>query len=651
VGRVRAHNQLRAQLLAHPRELARFMGLTAPSSQQLEQAAERIVAELARGPLSRYQLWQRIDAPKQLDDVRLDAPPESEPPPQPAEPEHWIELEVLTAKELPAEDIAFELVLPDGEQRSGQTDGDGRVRIDGIAESGTCKLAFPDIDVQAPVPHAPGPSEREAIAYLRERLSLPVDRLHTIRLPPERMMAHYVEFDDVFFSFNSTALLPETKDHTPPNNADGEPITGIGLCVAVLQYTEQFDGQKSLLLLGHTDTVGSDDDNVTLAQLRAQVVYGLVAGDRQVFMDAVDAPHVKDKQQKAKVLFADKNFVLDWVAHETGWPCSLAENYNDHWTATKRLQESYNDHRDQVGGEATLTVDRDFGKQTWGAVFDVYQAHIARVLEIDRTELRARQAKIAWTAPQTKHAGCGEFHPLDLIGRDGVRSATNRRAEAVFFDPGEAPALECFAGGCAQRQCELFQRHLVERKPLPPSWKGLWKVGWDRATEPAKMGEVRDIILTAPKLADELPVTFEITMEVSGQRKLVATLEALSANQGARVSFGAWYQPDAVIGAGRVLALDEPFPVVRFHVKATADEREVEGRRALIYADTLEAEVQHTLVRAETAADRVAPAECLINSPWGCKRAEIDELGMLIVPGLPPGGVFVTIDDDPYYPE
>lgn len=458
--------------------------------------------------------------------------------------------------------------------------------------------------------------------------------------------AQFVEFDDVFFSYNSTALLPETRDHTPPTNADGEPITGLNLCMAVLQYSEQFANDKPLLVLGHTDTVGSDDENVLLSQLRAQVVYGLVAGDRQAFMDAVDAPHIQDKQTKANRLVPDKNFILDWIADYTDWPCSLAENYNSHWAATEKFQSHYNDHGAAFGGSATLDVDGDFGPQTWGAVFDIYQDHIARTLEITHDELDQRQAALAWAADQTKHAGCGEFHPIDQVGIDGVRSASNRRVEVTFFDRSEIPQLECFAGGCAKQECALYDILQFRRDPLPISWKAVWKVGWDRPADPARMDEPRDIVLAAPKLADGTEVTFHVFQEVDGQRIEVAQLSALAENQGARAQFGAWFSPAAVTVDNQLLAADQEFPVVRFHVSALADGRTVEGRRPLIYGDTLEAQVDHELVDG----DHVEPSECLIHSPWGTKQAQIDELGTILVERLPPGGVMITVDGDPYYP-
>ncbi|PRQ06193.1 hypothetical protein [Enhygromyxa salina] len=479
-------------------------------------------------------------------------------------------------------------------------------------------------------------------------LQLETGRQHVVTLLDSRVQ--FIEFDDVFFSFNSTALLPETKDHTPPLNEEGEPITGLNLCMAVLQYSAQYEGQKSLLILGHTDTVGSDAENVTLSQLRAQVVYGLVAGDRQAFEDAVDAPHIADKETKANRLIPDKNFILDWIADYTDWPCSLAENHNDHWAATKQLQVHYNEHGHEFGGSGEqLDVDRDFGRQTWGAVFDLYQDHIARTLELSHQELAARQAGLTWAAAQTKHTGCGEFHPLDQIGRDGIRSATNRRVEVTFFDPSEIPPLECFAGGCAERACELFDPTIIARKPLPISWKAVWKVGWDRPGDPARMGEPRDMILRAPKLADGSLVRFDVELEVQGKRVLVGSIEAVAENEGARASFVAWYQPDHVTWSEVTLGINEDFPAVSFHVNASAAEREVAGRRPLIYADTLQTQVQHGLVQAEFDAEWVDPGECLIWSPWGAKRAEIDEDGLLTVERLPPGGVMVTIDDDPYY--
>lgn len=647
---------VRGALVRQPRLLAAFLRWDrhAPALAELEHAAATLVDELAHGRLSRYALWRVVVTAPALDDIRIPAPPPilppvPEPEPEPASVEHWLTVEVLDADEQPAVGIGYELMLPDSEHRWGSTDGDGRIEVQGIGESGHCKLRFPDIDSEGPGLAGALAHEDVQIPYLRRFLSLPVDAAHVVRLPPEQIGAHYIEFDDVFFSFNSTALLPETKDNTPPTNAEGEPITGLNLVMAVLQYSEQFEGSKSLLINGHTDTVGSDADNVELAKLRAQVVYSLVTGERETFMAAVDAPHIASAETKAKILIPDKNFVLDWVADYTDWPCSLAENANDHWAATKQLQSHYNAHGAEFGGSAQLEVDRDFGNQTWGAVFDVYQDHIARTLELSHAQLRAKQDTLAWVAPQTKHTGCGEFHPLDAIGRDGFRSATNRRVEVTFFDPGEVPALECFAGGCAERRCELYDPHRFPRTPLPISWKALWKVAWDRPSEPARMGEFRDIILRAPKLADGSEVSFEVELEVHGQRSVIATLTADAEDQGARVSFGAWFDLEAVVHAPNILAVDEPYPEVRFHVRASTPEREVEGRRPLIYADTLDARVQHELVETELDAETVESAECLVYSPWGVKRALIDEYGVLLVEGLPPGGVMITIDGDPYF--
>lgn len=479
-------------------------------------------------------------------------------------------------------------------------------------------------------------------------IKLGTGRTHVLTLLEPR--GHFLEFDDVFFSFNSTALLPESKDHTPVT-PEGDPITGLNLCLAVLQYAEQFGGEKSLLVLGHTDTVGSDDENVTLSRLRAQVVHALIDGKREAFKEAVDAPHITDKQQKANTLIHDKNFVLDWIADYTDWPCSLKDNHNNHWAATKQLQASYNEHGSEYGGEGEqLDVDGDFGPLTWGAVFDVYQDYLARALEIDHAELRARQDALVYANAGTTFAGCGEFHPVARLG-DGMRSETNRRVEVNFFDLAEVPQLECFTGGCAGRACELYDPLRFRRTPLPPSWKYPWKVGWERPNEAATLGERRGIVLQAPKLAEGAEVTITVTLEVEGRRVVLASLPTLALAEAARVEFGGWYDPDTVQFAAQPLEPDQPFPIVRFHVSAQAEGRSVDGRRPLVYADRLEAEVQHELVQAEFDAEHVEAAECLVYSPWGVKRAMIDDEGLLIVEGLPPGGVMVTIDGDPYFAE
>jgi hypothetical protein len=68
---------------------------------------------------------------------------------QPAAAEkHFIEIELLDDDGKPVGNEAYLIELPDGTQRTGRTDGNGRARITGI-DPGTAKVSFPDLDKKA----------------------------------------------------------------------------------------------------------------------------------------------------------------------------------------------------------------------------------------------------------------------------------------------------------------------------------------------------------------------------------------------------------------------------------------------------------------------------------------------------------------------
>lgn len=76
-----------------------------------------------------------------------DAPPPAEPTPEP-EPEEelaFIDVVVLDARGEPRGGVAFELVLPDATVFAGRTDPDGRLRLDGLRQTGDCTLRFPEM--------------------------------------------------------------------------------------------------------------------------------------------------------------------------------------------------------------------------------------------------------------------------------------------------------------------------------------------------------------------------------------------------------------------------------------------------------------------------------------------------------------------------
>jgi hypothetical protein len=65
--------------------------------------------------------------------------------PPPAEEKHYIEIELVDEDGKPMAGEAYLIELPDGTQRTGRTDVNGKARIEGI-DPGTAKVSFPDYD-------------------------------------------------------------------------------------------------------------------------------------------------------------------------------------------------------------------------------------------------------------------------------------------------------------------------------------------------------------------------------------------------------------------------------------------------------------------------------------------------------------------------
>jgi hypothetical protein len=183
-------------------------------------------------------------------------------------------------------------------------------------------------------------------------LQLTTGESHSIRLL--RRHADLIEFADTLFRFNSAALLP--GEIAPAT--DGAQHSGMDVVAACLRYA-QVHLDKKMLITGHTDTVGSDESNVTLSQIRAQAVHGMLSGDRDEFGKACWGPHLTKEQRyphngdgsEAGVMWLDYADVLNWVATEMGWPCQTGYPKSSTpglWSATQKFQKSYN--ASDVGG-------------------------------------------------------------------------------------------------------------------------------------------------------------------------------------------------------------------------------------------------------------------------------------------------------------
>jgi len=290
-----------------------------------------------------------------------------------------------------------------------------------------------------------------------ESFSIQSGALHEFQLSP--LTGQVLEMEDVHFNHDSAVLLPDFGD-CDPNAPEPERVTGIAVLAAALSHARD-NPEKKLLAAGHTDTSGDDAYNVRLSQQRSDGVVAALRGDEDAWVAVAQAKHeVEDYQQ-----------ILKWVAWLWGWPCDPGPIDGDHGSGTNDAVKAFQ----RLAGdelERELSVDGEVGRQTWGAMFEVYMRTLADVLDLDRAELTTLQGELRWVDDGRKGVGCGESFPIEDRGVDNYRSATNRRVELLFFDPGEEPQLACHAaaGQCVKDRCDLYSAwsYLVTYLPCSP---------------------------------------------------------------------------------------------------------------------------------------------------------------------------------------
>lgn len=75
--------------------------------------------------------------------------PQNEEDTEDEEKKSWIEIEMVGEDDKPIPGEKYKIALPDDTVAQGTLDEKGFARIEGIAEPGTCKVTFPDIDKEA----------------------------------------------------------------------------------------------------------------------------------------------------------------------------------------------------------------------------------------------------------------------------------------------------------------------------------------------------------------------------------------------------------------------------------------------------------------------------------------------------------------------
>ncbi len=280
--------------------------------------------------------------------------------------------------------------------------------------------------------------------------ALPTTQDNVVRL--RKFHRHVLEVPDVHFHHNSAVLLPNYgHDKAPPHaGADSPSNYGLSVLSACLYHARHNDEQK-VLIAGHADTSGPDPHNFKLSKKRADAVLHALLGERDAWVAiAKDTGKTEDYQ-----------LILKWFAQVYKWDCDPGKVDNikgpKTTTAVRNFQTSYNSAFD-----GKLAVDGSVGKQTWGAIFDVYMDVLQNQLETDEAGLSDFRACLKWLDPGLKTVGCGEQFPIEEARRDNYKSEINRRVEILFFDPGQEPQLVYCKPSCQAIYCEIYNPKMYD---------------------------------------------------------------------------------------------------------------------------------------------------------------------------------------------
>lgn len=274
------------------------------------------------------------------------------------------------------------------------------------------------------------------------------------RLVLERPRARVLQMEDVCFGTDRCLLLPAipetggTDVEEPRGQRDGLAVIAATLAFAQLHPT------RSLLIAGHTDSVGSTDYNLELSQKRATNVLLYLQGDREGW-----AAHCTEHYARA-----DFKRVHLWAKRVLGWdtdPGPLDEAWN---AKTKAARDAFRRRCEQELG-VTLQHGVAQNEGDWAAIYDLHDRHLASILRVAVDDLAQLRGDLKYTEPAA--IGCGETWPVDALGVDDHASAGNRRVDVLFFDQDEIPDdVEGDPPGVAVYGSKTFKPEYIPVAPL-----------------------------------------------------------------------------------------------------------------------------------------------------------------------------------------
>lgn len=268
-----------------------------------------------------------------------------------------------------------------------------------------------------------------------------------------RRVAYVLEIEDLHFGHDSAVWVPHA---TSSDSANAKVPTGFDALRTCYLHAQEHPDRR-ILVVGHTDTTGSETYNVELSEKRADSLVFLLLGLREEWAKITHEKHRVDDIQK----------ILQWVHRWRGWDCDPGPIDDREGPRTKKATEDFQKTYNREFG-ASISVDGIVGKQTWRAIFDLYIKTLAERLATTIAGLAEFRARLRFLDDARKAVGCGEYWPIEERRRNDYRSETNRRVEILFVETGQEPRTDCHAGRsqCDPNRCELYNPKTYRFVPI-----------------------------------------------------------------------------------------------------------------------------------------------------------------------------------------
>lgn len=233
---------------------------------------------------------------------------------------------------------------------------------------------------------------------------------------------HILEVARFSFFEDREILLPDVEV-LPADVPGPDRVAGIEVAAAALRFLDAHP-EKRLLVVGHTDTVGSKKDNKQLSTDRAKNVHLYLGGDLDAWAAHCQKHHeVEDVQS-----------ILNWIS------ATFADIENDPvpvdgdlgpltWAALQIVRDAC---AERTGVEPWS--GKKIRVEDWKGFGQLYdEALAARIGSPER--LRQLRERAPFTSPA--FVGLGERYPTENPTKDEYESERNRRVDLIFLDPEE----------------------------------------------------------------------------------------------------------------------------------------------------------------------------------------------------------------------